>query len=615
MYLPKTREELSRYWAIDIEGDNLPSTIVWCLTAVNILSQEEVKLAGRQEIEEWVNHQTNERNYFVGHNIIGYDAPTLNRLCNTRLTMSNIVDTFLMSMVYSPSLTGGHSLDSWGKRLKYFKGNFTDFSKFSEEMLEYCLQDARLCRRIFLALVQRMNKVGFTEQGLELEHRSWQLVKKQQETGFFFNIKEANILYAKLRQEEETLKEKIYEYWPPTLEIVKVCKKPFKNDGTRSANFERHNREYNKVVVRKEDGEYDCYDYVSFNIGSPAQRIEKLLELGWKPKEKTPTGNPKPTNKGQLTPSLVQFVETSGREEPSLIAKWIEINSRANMINTWMEAYNETTGCIHGTLWLANTLRYRHSNPNTANIPAVRLGGDDSHVLFGADGSFTYEARDLWTVRSGNRSLVGVDAKGIQLRVLAHYLNNPDFTEAVLDGDPHSYNQTIGGFGTRAVAKTFIYAFLLGAGDGKVGEIIGGSTRDGRDIKRRFVDNFPGLGELLQSLQTQIDRTGRIILCDGTPLLVQHPHTRLGYLLQGDESRIMKKAAILSAREIQVRKLDVLKVGDIHDEWQSDVFNDHITELTSEVYPTSFAAAGEFFNYRLPIACDSKVGKTWAQTH
>lgn len=615
MYLKTTN--LENYWAIDIEGDGLPSTVVWCACAVNISTGEEVSLIGKEEIEQWINNLNNDKNnrpVFIGHNIIGYDAPTLNRLCNTMLVMSQLVDTMLLSMVYSPSLNGGHSLESWGNRLKYKKGEFNDFSKYSVEMLQYCMRDAKLCAAIFKALVKRMRSTGFTDKGLKLEHESWQLIQQQKKNGFAFDIVAANVLYAELREIEHNIQTEIYTYWPPTLEVVKTCKNPYKKNGKPSANFLRHQSEYETVSVSKDKTQYFCHDYVAFNIGSPVQRVDKLEELGWVARERTPTGNAKPTNKGKLSPSLVEFVETSGRKEPKLICDWLEINSRANMINTWIEAYNDTTKCIHGSLWYANTLRYRHSNPNTANIPAVRLD-DSGKPIKGQTGSYTYEARDLWGVRSDDRLLVGTDAKGIQLRVLAHYLNNPDFTEAVLDGDPHSYNQRIGDFESRPVAKTFIYAFLLGAGDAKVGEIIGGSTRDGREIKQRFINNFPGLGQLLDSLETQINKTGRITLCDGTPLLVTAPHTRLGYLLQGDESRIMKQAAILTAKEIRRRRLDVLKVGDIHDEWQNDVLAAHVDEFVTDVAPTAFRSSGSYFNYRLPIACDSKVGRTWASTH
>jgi DNA polymerase I len=605
------------YWACDIEGDNLPSSVVWCMCVINIQTREERAFSNLPDIVAFVEEEKAKGAKFIFHNGIGYDAPTLNRLLGTRLTIADLIDTMVMSMLYSPSLAGGHSLAAWGDRMRDFKGEFNDFSKFSEEMLTYCSQDAHLCRKVYLELVKRMIQQGFTEKGIEIEHRSWQLVKKQQDTGFHFDIAKAHALYAKLRELENTIKDKLHEYWPPSLERVASFKRPFKQDGAPTANYLRHCETYERVSIRPDGSEYDCYGYVAFHIGSPVQRVDKLLELGWKPSnsELTPTGQPKPTDKGKLVPSLETFVETSGKEEPRLIARWIEINSRANMINTWMEAYNETTKCIHGNLWIANTLRYKHSGPNTANIPAVRVS-KDGDPLIGMDGVYTYEARDLWATRdSANRRLVGVDAKGIQLRVLAQYLNNPKFTEAVIEGDPHAYNMEIGGFRSRAIAKTFIYAFLLGAGDGKVGQIIGGSTKDGGELKRRFVGNFPGLKGLLDNLEYQIQRGGRIRLCDGTPLIVSAMHTRLGYLLQGDESRLMKQAAILVARENNRRNLDILKVGDIHDEWQNDSHKDHVEEFTDEVCPRMFARSGELLGYRVPIACDSKVGLTWAETH
>jgi DNA polymerase I len=609
MYLSPTK----RYWSIDIEGDLIPSTKIYCLCAVNVMTGEVFRSHNTKEISEWITAKKAEGCKFIGHNIIGYDAPTLNRLLATKLTPSDVIDTLILSMLYSPSLEGGHSLEEWGKRLTFPKQDYNDFSQWTPEMEDYCMNDAELCRRIYMRLIKRMKDIGYSEQGIQIEHFSWGLIKKQQDSGFAFDIKQAHILYATLKQKENDVAEQLHEYFPATLERLATYKKPFKKNGERSASFIRHCKQYKDVRIDGE--EYHCYDYVSFNIGSPSQRLTKLLELGWEPREFTEKGTPQPTIKGQLTPSLVEFVEKSGNKEPGLIAKWLEYNTRASMINTWIEAYNETTGCIHGSLWLANTLRYRHSNPNTANIPAVRLDKQDKPLL-GEAGVYTYEARDLWGTRDPiNRSLVGVDAKGIQLRVLAHYLNNKSFAEAVVEGDPHSYNQSVGGFKTRAQAKTFIYAFLLGAGDAKVGEIIGGSPKDGKEIKQRFISNFPGLRELLRSLEDQIIRTNRILLIDGTSIIVNAPHTRLGYLLQGDENRIMKQASILTHKEIVRRGLDVIKVGDIHDEWQNDVLNKDVSEFAKEVCPKSFKTSGELFKYRVPIECDAKVGKTWAETH
>lgn len=638
MYLDK--ENLEKYWAVDVEGDPIPSTRIWVITCKNIATKEELRIRDYDAIRKWFDERIREGCKFIAHNGIGYDFPTLNRIIGTRITMSMIIDTMIMSMLYSPSIEGGHSLAAWAKRLGTQKTEWNDFSQYSPEMEEYCMNDTRILWLLYVSLRDRMISVGFTNTGIEIETYSWQLIQKQQQNGFAFNIKEANVLYAKLRQIEDDLGREIEKYWPPQLRLLKSYAKAFKKDGSATADYTRHRDQYVDVRLRQ-DGGYDAYGYVHFNIGSPSQRVEKLTALGWTPFEdewniakkgpnKGKRTSPKVTVKGQLVPSLVKFVEDNDKEEIRLIARWLEINARANMINTWIEAYNEKTGCIHGRLWLANTLRYRHSDPNTANITAVRVinvldefgkktydenGNEITRPLLGEEGVFTYEARDLWTVRSSDRVLIGVDAKGIQLRVLAHYLNNADFIDAVLGGDPHSYNQHIGGFSTRAIAKTFIYAFLLGCGDAKAGQIIGGSTKDGKEVKLRFVNNFPGLQELLTSLDNQIQRSGRIKLCDGTPLLVTKPHTKLGYLLQGDESRIMKKANILIDKEIRRRKLDVLKVGDIHDELQNDVLRLHSTEFADDVCPVAFRSSGEFFQYRLPIDCDSKIGLTWAETH
>src|SRR5690606_25034431 len=147
-------------------------------------------------------------------------------------------------------------------------------------------------------------------------------------------------------------KEEIYELWPPQLlpvaEYAKACKK----DGTPTANYERHVSQYPKVE-RNGQG-YVVYDYVEFNLGSPSQRIQKLLELGWEPQNRTEKGNPKVDED-----ELLAFAEESGKPEVAALAKWIVVNSRANMVRTWMNAYNPETKAIHGSLYIASTLRYR----------------------------------------------------------------------------------------------------------------------------------------------------------------------------------------------------------------------------------------------------------------
>jgi DNA polymerase-1 len=426
-----------------------------------------------------------------------------------------------------------------------------------------------------------------------------------------------------LRAREEELKNEIYKHWPPSFECVRRFAKAYKKDGSPTKDFERHSQQYPKLEVN-DDGTYSAYDWVEFNLGSPPQRIAKLLEAGWQPTKftkKTPKGgggNPQVDEE-----SLNKFAETSGNEAGKLLAKWVVINSRANMFfnidkkgqeNGWLVHYNEKTGAIHGNLWLASTLRYRHDHPNTANIPAVRVD-KAGNILYGMEGNYTYECRDLWTCGEPSRySLVGVDAKGIQLRVLAHYLDDEEFTKAILSEDPHTANQQRLGLSSRALTKTIVYATLMGAGDSRIASEANVPLKEARLAKQKFFEQVPGLPRLIDRLQLQLRKTGRITLCDGSRVQVSSPHMVIPYLLQGDESRIMKQASIYLDEEIRRHKLEAYKVGDIHDEWQFRVSNDHVGEfvrLALEVFPR----AGRSFDYRVPIEGSAKVGKTWAETH
>lgn len=613
MYLTPTKN----HWALDIETDDLDATVVWVACARNIVTKEEHTLVGHDAIKDFINARKDA--IWVTHNGIKFDVPTLNRLLGTSIQISKLVDTYVLSMLYAPTLTGGHSLDAWAKRVDMEKINFNDFTHYSEEMALYCLQDARITAEVFLRLTARMRNVGFTEIGASIEHRAWDVIERQRLNGFYFDVKRAHLLFVELREEERKLKERIYERFPPQLLPVKEFAQAKKRDGEFTKNYLQHEQIYPRLEL-KDDGGYQAYDWVEFNLGSPSQRVEKLVALGWKPVERTkpskthPDGQPKATDGGELVPSLQRFVEESGIDEVSLIAKWIAVNGRANAISNWLDLYNPKTGCIHGNLWIASSLRYRSDKPNTQNIPAVRVDKEDK-PLRGADGYWTYEARDLWTHRGGSeRKLVGVDAKGIQLRVLAHYLEDEEFTKAILSEDPHSANQKRMGLPSRALTKTITYATLMGAGDARIASEAGTSLAEARAAKKQFHQQVPTLPALISRLQREAKQTGRITLCSGSKVIINKVHTVIPYLLQGDESQIMKLAAIYIDAAIKKEGLDVLKVGDIHDEHQYDVRADHVASFIV-VCETSFKRAGEFFSYRLPIECDTKVGETWAETH
>lgn len=621
MYLTPTNS----HWACDIEADELldKATRVWCVCVENVLTGEKHAFTDKEAFKEWLGRLPSDYR-LVGHNFLAYDLVMLNRHWGTRLAVSRIVDTFVLSQLYNPSYAGGHSLEAWGSRLKFPKTEHEDFSCLTPEMLSYCANDTSLTALLFRKLTQRMRQFGFTESGAELESLAWNIIQnKQRRNGFPFNYEKAHELYVELRAREEELRKEIHGLWPPRLLPVGEYKSGRKRDGSLSAQYHRHQGQYPKLEWIDEK-RYRAYDWVEFNLGSPQQRVEKLLELGWTPTQftkKTPKGgggNPKVDED-----SLTAFAELSGKHEVKSLAKWIVINSRANMVATWLNAYDEKTGCIHGRLFIASTLRYRHAEPNSANIPAVRtkkVDGKDE-ILYGEEGYWTYECRDLYTSGGDDWSLVGIDGKGIQLRVLANYAYSEEFLSRVLDGDPHTNNIKILGLANKPAAKKFLYTTLMGgqgarlaADQAQFGTIL--SVEQGKALRQKLIDSVPGFQETIDELQEQLRRSGRIRLCDGTPIIVPSPHMVIPYLLQGDESRLMKKALIYVDEEIRRRRLtkEILKVADIHDEWQWRVRNKVVQEFTDLALPC-FPLSGQYFNYRVPIEGDVKVGKTWATTH
>jgi len=274
-------------------------------------------------------------------------------------------------------------------------------------------------------------------------------------------------------------------------------------------------------------------------------------------------------------------------------------------VQSWVDAI-EIDGRVRGYVNPigAVTGRMTHSKPNMAQVPA-------SYSPYGK------ECRKLWTVPKGYK-LVGCDASSLELRMLAHYMNDSDYTEEVISGDIHSANQKSAGLATRDQAKTFIYAFLYGAGDEKIGTIVGGDRKKhysfiGRTVKKQFLDNTPALKSLRERVTTASKR-GYLIGLDGRRIWVRSEHSALNTLLQGAGAIIMKKALVLLDEYAILKGIDYKIIGNIHDEIQSEV-HEKDAKVFGEIAVMAIKKAGEEFNLNCPLDGQYKVGETWEQTH
>lgn len=612
MYL--TRADDSQFIVLDIETDGLNPTQIWCACAKILKSSEIYKLVGHDAIRSFI--QANKNKYFIGHNLLSFDAYWCNRILGTSICIDQCVDSLVLSYLYDPKMPDGHSLEAWGERLGYSKGNYSgDFSAYTEEMLLYCERDVLLTEKMYLALSSRMKARGFSEKSCGLEHEIRAVVNKQQRNGFFFDIPRATSLLEELRLRQADLAAPIQRLFPPAL--VKVAERKFRTNQDGSVNKVSQSTwdKYPKVT-RVGDILY-CYDWKEFNLGSAPQRVEKLYELGWDPEnmgaKRTKSGKSWQADEDALLRFQDQC-DPAHHDEVNALANWMTVYGRANAIESWLNVVDYSDSCIHGTVYTcgARSRRMTHTKPNTANIPKA-----SKKVQYGR------ESRGLWRARPG-RVLVGYDAKSLEMLTFCHYLNDPEVTKLYVTGDPHQRNADAWSLNPWGMpvdrngppgAKTGFYAGLYGAHDPKLGSSIwvGGTADMGAWARDTLYKITPGLPEIIAVIKSEYKNNGGFLsTVDGGFVRCKKESAGLNYKCQSAGGLVMKQASIFIDR--RARHLDHLKVGDIHDEGQHDCDPKDAEEF-GRIAVQSIRDAGEELNFNVPLDGDFKVGETWADTH
>jgi len=226
--------------------------------------------------------------------------------------------------------------------------------------------------------------------------------------------------------------------------------------------------------------------------------------------------------------------------------------------------------------------------------------------------------RSLFTVPADYR-MVGSDASGLELRMLAHYVNDKDYTHTITDGDIHSMHQEMAGLPTRDNAKSFIYAFLYGAGVTKLGEVIGGSRKAGTQLKDKFMKANPKLAGLIGGVQKSAS-DGFLEGLDGRRITMRvfnneiQTHKALNTLLQSAGATVMKYADIWLYEKVKALGLDAHQVISYHDETQWEVHKDDVKQFIS-LGNQWVREAGEQLGMQCPLASDAQVGLNWRDTH
>jgi len=530
----------------------------------------------------------------IGHNIIGFDLPciqklegwipptrvsvrdtlVLSRLMYTNMMEKDIVRSRRASEEEFPlKMAGKHSLKSWGYRLGVLKGLYLEshgFNVWTEELEDYCEQDVL----VTLKLWQKFVSKEYSEVSAALEHRFAQIMFEQEQHGFCFDIQKANALYADLATEKITLDQELQEVFPPKEIQMKLT---FWRAGnvlfdTKSAALAAGHKagaiERGPNKVKR----------IPFNSGSRDHIAERLQQLGWKPKDYTEGGKPK-VDEAVLTG--VPYPEAQ------MLAQILTLQKRMGQLGDGRESWLklENRGRIHGHVVTngAVTGRCTHRHPNMAQVPR--------------DARY----RALFKATDG-KVLVGCDASGLELRCLAHYMNDEDYIRNLLEEDIH----------------TVIYGFLYGAGNEKIGQIIGKGSTEGKKIREKFLKALPSLGVLKQKISRALENKNWLRGLDGRQLHVRSEHSALNTLLQSAGAVVMKQATVLLYAKLlkigMVPSDDFMFVAHVHDEFQVECWPE-LSQQVADAGVESIKEAGECFKFRCPLDGESKVGHTWAETH
>ena len=539
---------------VDIETDAINATKIHCIVARSKETGQTRHWIGDEcrDFREW----SKKIDTFIMHNGISFDAPLLNKFTGSDIKIDQIDDTLIKSQLYNPIRDGGHSLESWGNFFNHKKGDYHDFSHFNQEMLKYCYTDTAVTMETYDYLQEEGKK--FSDESYDLERKVRSIVDKQQSNGFAFDLMKGMTLEAKLMDELHSLEEKAHDMFPPTIVELKTKTKE-----------------------------------IPFNIASRKQIAERLMKKGWKPTKKTDKGN-------VIVNEAV--LDTIDMPEAKMFSRYFLLQKRTGLLKAWIQACSEQER-VHGRVLTLKTItgRMAHHGPNMAQVPAV-------YSPYGK------ECRELWTVSNPEtHQLVGTDASGLELRCLAHYMNDVKFTNEVLTGDVHTANMKAAGLSNRDQAKTFIYAFLYGAGPAKIGSVVGGNSSDGQKLIGKFLKNMPALNKLRKDIGAVASK-GLIRGLDGRMLHIRHEHAALNTLLQGAGAVVCKRWLVEMDRMIWEHGLDAKLVASVHDEYQFEVAKPDIesfTKITKEAMYTT----QEILNFKCDLDSDFKVGNNWAETH
>lgn len=659
----------------DLEANGLAEAdTIWCAVLRNYNTGTVTKYRPH-EIEEALDHLAT-ADLLVGHNILGYDIPLVERLYNDkRLSKMPTFDTYIASMLFSPDRSrprgmkgraGPHGLAAWGYRIGRGKPEHEDWSQFSDDMLHRCSEDVEINDVVYTTLCMEggldpTNPLDPNSQwykSIMLEQRARLYANDIENNGFPIDYSKMQGHIDYLTSEIERIEEEIVPTIPQKPKQYGVTvEKPFKKNGEPSKMVTDWTGEEEAEAV---SGPFTRIQWHTINLGSDMQLKEYLFTLGWKPT----TWNYKTvTAKESADPSSPYFKQEVGRDA-MVSGQKVRTSPKIteDSFHTLEEGLGETLAhylrCLHRRSLLTGLLSASQEGRVHQQFTGITPTGRYKHALLvniPGSGWYGHEIRECFTTSEG-RTLVGVDAASCQLRMLAHYMRDEAYIKTVTTGqevdedtdvyegtDVHTVNGIAAGLmrqedvsfcvgktteylktnhialwsriqDGRRRSKNFIYGFLFGAGPPLIAAQLGCTVNEAKRTMDAILKGLPALGRLKSRLDKVHEQRGYLLGLDGRKLFIRSPHMRLVYLLQSAEAIFMKVAWCILREGAKRRGLVTDDVCFMHDEFQTLVDNDDVDAYTSLAHD-AFIKAGEYLKLNCPTAGGPKSGNNWSDTH
>lgn len=613
----------------DIECDGLDPSVVWCLVAIDVDSGAEYCFSDYDSqldsLYEGIK-LLNNADSIIGHNIIGFDNVVMKKLFNWEPSPTQkCYDTWTMSQTNNYFRGHKHGLAGWGKAMSDKKIDFDDWTRYSRDMLDYCIQDVRLNVKVFKHLMGEVktltSKAPQYPKYLRAEHDAAEFEAATRISGWRFDYEGAVNVVEELQASMGAIEGKVEPLLGNHKELIDKTPKTakYKKNGEYNATTCRILSEYFDKSINPSDAlldnppikpgvEFQRAREVKTRLGNLEQVKEYLYGLGWEPDDwnvkRLPSGDFQRTGP-KLTSSSLEKLGDVGRG----IDEWTTLRSRLGITQGWIrdsKSDNQSKHRLHGRAWNIGTPTFRWRHEVIANLP-------------GAGEQWGKRMRALFLPEEGH-VVVGADSAGNQFRVLAHFIGNEDFTNEVLNGDVHQKNADILGC-TRAQAKRWIYAYLFGAGAAKLGLYLTGKmdAKVGQSSKDAYAAAIPGLGELKRSLENQWQNSknatgsGFIRGLGGQRVYVKENYQTLNYLLQSAEAATMKIAIGYIKKRIAEEGIDCEPRLMYHDEFQYSCKKEHAEKL-GEVLVEGLTEAPKILGVNI-MSGDYEVGNNLAETH